>query len=142
MSYPPPGGPTPPDNDPPRYDPSQGGYGDQPPGGYGNQPPGGYGDQPPGGYGYTPQGDGPYGEPPKNSPKAIWALVTGILGLCCGPLGIVGIILGRSAKAEIDASNGRLTGGGLAQAGLIIGIIAVVLWVLTVLVRFVFSAGN
>ncbi|WP_370619286.1 DUF4190 domain-containing protein [Mumia sp. Pv 4-285] len=119
MSYPPPGGPTPPGNEPPSYNP--------PPGGYGGPPPGGYGGPPPGG--------DPYGEPPKNSTKATWALVTGILGLCCGPLGVVGIVLGRQAKDEIAASNGRLTGAGLAQAGFIIGIIAVVLWALGLVAR-------
>ena len=37
------------------------------------------------------------------------------------------IILGIVAKNEIDASQGALTGRGLAQAGFILGIITVVL---------------
>jgi hypothetical protein len=72
----------------------------------------------PGGYGYAQ---------PQTSQKAIWALVTGILGFCCGLLGIVGIILGVVAKKEIDASNGALSGRGMAQAGLVLGIIALTL---------------
>jgi hypothetical protein len=124
MSYPPPGGPTPPGNEPPSYNPPPGGPGDA--GGYGGPPPG---------YNPPPGGD-PYGQqPPKNSSKATWALVTGILGFCCGPLGIVGIVLGRQAKDEIAASQGRLTGAGMAQAGFVIGIIAVVLWAIGLVLR-------
>ena len=72
--------------------------GDQPPS-Y-NPPPGGYGSPPPG-YNPPPGGD-PYGMPPQTSNKAVWALVTGLLGLvCCGFIGIAGIILGGQAKTEI-----------------------------------------
>lgn len=67
-------------------------------------------------------------------------MVTGILGLCCGPVGIVGIALGRSAQGDVAASGGRLTGAGLAKAGFIIGIVAVVLWVLWVV--FSISTGG
>ncbi|MFD1826633.1 MULTISPECIES: DUF4190 domain-containing protein [Mumia] len=117
MSYPPPGGPTPPGNEPPSYNPPPGG-------GYGGPPPG---------YNPPPGGD-PYGVPPQTSNKAIWALVTGLLGLlCCGVIGIAGIILGNQAKAEIEASQGRLTGTGMAKAGFILGIVSIVLTVLGVL---------
>jgi putative exporter of polyketide antibiotics len=76
-----------------------------------------------------PQG----GVPQKTNSKAIWALVLGILGLvCCGFFaGIPAIILGNMAKKEIDAGQG--TGRGMAQAGFILGIIAVaigILWVI------------
>lgn len=76
-------------------------------------PGGGYGQQP--GYGApTPAG---------NNQKATWALVTGILGLlCCSPLGVVAIILGRSAEQEIRVTGQG--GAGLAKAGFILGIVA------------------
>jgi len=81
-----------------------------------------------GGYGY-----GGYAAP-KTNQKAIWSLVTGIIGLlCCSPVGIVALILGNSAKREIAVSNGAETGGGLAQAGVILGIIAIVLLVLSII---------
>jgi len=66
------------------------------------------------GYGYG------YGAP-RTSQKAVWALVTGLIALiCCGPVGIVAIILGNSAKKEIAASGGAETGAGMAQAGFIL----------------------
>lgn len=93
---------------------------------YGSTPPpeGGY---PPGG-GYPPQAPGGYGQPAKNNTKAIISLVLGIVGLlCCGLLaGIPAVILGQIAKKEIAESHGTQTGGGLATAGFILGIIAIV----------------
>lgn len=67
-----------------------------------------------------------------NNSKALWALITGILGLlCCSPLGIVAIILGRSAQAEI-AQTGQ-GGQGKAKAGFILGIIALALLVIQII---------
>lgn len=86
---------------------------------------------PPPGYGQQP----PYGAPAPggNNKKATWALVTGILGLiCCSPLGIVAIILGRGAQAEI-ATTGQ-QGAGLAKAGFILGIVALVFFVIQIIV--------
>jgi hypothetical protein len=64
--------------------------------------------------------------------KAIWSLVLGIIGVICCGIGIIpggiAIFLGRGAKQEIAASG--QTGGGMAQAGIILGIIAVVLSIL------------
>jgi hypothetical protein len=83
---------------------------------------------PDGGYGY-----GGYAAP-KTNQKAIWSLVTGIIGvLCCSPLGIVALVLGNGAKKEITVSNGAETGAGLAQAGVVLGIIAIVFLVLSVI---------
>ena len=98
-----------------------------------NEPP----PPPPPGYGAAPQP--PYGgQPAGTSQKAIWSLVSGILALlCCSPLGILAIILSRSAKDEI-ATTGK-TGGGLAQAGFIIGIIALVFMVLQIILL---ATGN
>lgn len=80
---------------------------------------------------YGAPGPGPYGAQPANNPKATWALVTGILGLCCGPAAIAGIVLGIIARKEIKESRGMQTGEGLATAGLVIGIIALVLSVVS-----------
>ncbi len=70
---------------------------------------------PPPPYGGQPQYGQPYGAPQGTNSKAIWSLVLGILGvLCCGPLGIVALILGRSAQNEIaqTGQQGRRAGEG------------------------------
>jgi hypothetical protein len=85
---------------------------------------------PPPPYGDQPQYGQPYGGPPQGTnSKAVWSLVLGILGvLCCGPLGIVALILGRSAQTEI-AQTGQ-QGAGLAKAGWILGIVAIVFMII------------
>ncbi len=90
--------------------------------------PGGYGAPPP----YPPMGaPGGYGPVPQTLQKATWAMIIGIVSLlCCGPAGIAAIIMGNQAKKQIAASGGALAGQGQAQAGFILGIIAVVLTVL------------
>jgi putative exporter of polyketide antibiotics len=79
-----------------------------------------------GGYGYAQ---------PKTSQKAIWSLVLGILGLvCCGLFtGIPALILGNNAKKEIASSGGAQTGAGMAQAGFVLGIIAIALSVVGII---------
>ena len=112
---------------PPPQGPPGGGYGaPPPPGGYGGAPP------PPPGYGPGPGGSG---APPRNNTKAVWALVLGILGLiCCGFFtGIPAIILGKQAQKEIDSSAGTLTGRGMATAGFVLGIIACVWGVISII---------
>jgi predicted Zn finger-like uncharacterized protein len=66
------------------------------------------------------------GVQPKVPPIAIWSLVLGILGLiCCGLFtGIPAAICGHKASARIKASNGALTGAGMALAGMILGYVA------------------
>ncbi len=58
--------------------------------------------------------------------KAIWSLVLGIVGLiCCGFIaGIPAIILGNMAKKEIATSGEG--GGGMATAGVVLGVIAII----------------
>ena len=77
----------------------------------------------------------PYGAAPAGrNGKALWSLISGIVGLlCCSPLGIVAIILGRQAQSEIEASGGAQEGAGMAKAGFIIGIIALVWMVISIL---------
>ncbi|MDP4824533.1 MAG: DUF4190 domain-containing protein [Candidatus Nanopelagicales bacterium] len=67
---------------------------------------------------------------PQNG-MGIAALVLGILGLIgCLPLvgGILGIVFGRMGMAKSD--QGLATNGGMAKAGFVIGVIALVLGVL------------
>ena len=108
----------------------QQGYGQQ---GYGQQ---GYGQQPPG---YPPPGaPGGYGQaPPQTSPLAIVSLVLGIVGfLCCTffVLSIGAVVTGFMARKQIEESQGRLKGSGMATAGLILGavgvVVGVVYWIL------------
>jgi Domain of unknown function (DUF4190) len=66
---------------------------------------------------------------PETPGKAIAALVTGILGITmcgCFPLGIVAWVLGKQSEREILASEGRLTGAGVAKAGWITGMIGAI----------------
>ena len=77
-----------------------------------------------------PPGPGQPGAPvgsPTNQ-KATWALILGILGpLCCGIFtAIPALILGIVARKEIDASGGRQSGGGMAIAGIILGIVGII----------------
>jgi uncharacterized protein DUF4190 len=72
---------------------------------------------------------------PQTSSKATAALVCGIVGLAlCGPVGIAAIVFARQAEAEISASGGQLTGQGLAQAGRIMGWIAVGLMIVAAVI--------
>lgn len=88
-------------------------------------------------YGAPPPPAGQYGQPYGGAPagnnqKAIWALVIGILSIvCCGPAGIAAIILANNAQKEIAASGQQ--GAGMAKAGLITGIIGLVLTVLNII---------
>ena len=57
--------------------------------------------------------------PPKTSGLAITSLILGILGLfSCGITGLVGLVLGLVALVKIKNSQGRLSGSGLAIAGI------------------------
>jgi len=97
-----------------------------------------YGPPPPGGYG-QPQ----YGGMPQQHGSATTALILGILSfVCCGLLGIPAYIIGKRAEREIEASNGALTGDGMAKAGWILGLIAIVLMVLGILVFILLLAGG
>ncbi len=110
-----------------------------PPGQYppGQYPPGQYGQYPPGQYGYQPQFVTP--SAPRNNPAAIWALVCGIVQFIFGLtlvgnilLAIPAIILGSIALKQIRLRGER--GRGLAIAGLVLGILGVVYFVLIIIV--------
>jgi hypothetical protein len=115
----------------------QPGYG-QP--GYGQQDPGQqqYGQLPYPQYGQPAYGG--YPAPPTNHGGALASMIVGIVSLVLACLYGVGLLgapvawwLGAKAKREIDASQGRLAGRGMAQAGFILGIIGTVLLVLAVI---------
>jgi hypothetical protein len=84
--------------------------------------------------GFTPAAP-PYGFPPAVAAKkgtsgmAIASLILSITGFLCLPVigPIIGIILGIVAKGQIKRESGRLEGSGLATAGIIVGIVAIVL---------------
>ena len=92
-------------------------------------------------YGTPPPTDGPYGQQPPYGGQpapthgsATTALVLGILSLVvCGPLGIPAFIIGRRAEREVKMSQGQLSGEGLAKAGWIMGLIAMILMVVAIL---------
>ncbi len=80
---------------------------------------------------------GPYGAGgwtrPQNEPMAVAALVVGIFSLLCGLAGCLGIVLGPvaiglsvAARRRIATSGGLLGGSGLATAGLVCGIVGLV----------------
>ena len=89
-------------------------------------------------YGTPPPTDGPYGQQPpyggQSAPthgSATTALVLGILSfVVCGLLGIPAYIIGKRAEREVRASQGTLSVEGLAKAGWILGLIAMILMVL------------
>ena len=82
--------------------------------------------------------------PPQNSTWAIISLIAGIFGFIGWGIGtIIAIIAGHIAKSEIRNSMGRLTGGGMATVGLILGYLQVVImligcciWILSMLGLF------
>lgn len=101
------------------------GYG-PPPAAY---PPGGY--QAPGS-GYAPSGFGGY-PVQREHPQGTTILVLGIMSIvCCGLLGPVAWIMGNTAIKEIDASPGAYSNRGNVQAGRIIGIVASVLLIVSI----------
>ena len=77
-----------------------------------------------GGPGYTAAGA------PAANGRATAAMVCGIVGLLFGPVAIVALVLGLSARAQIDRSGGQQTGRGNAIAGIVMGGIGIVGWVI------------
>ncbi|HEY8074775.1 MAG TPA: DUF4190 domain-containing protein [Labilithrix sp.] len=66
----------------------------------------------------------PPAAPPTAESKAVFSLVLGILSLTCFGLvaGIPALILGSIARRDIDRSQGRLTGRGMAAFGIVSGL--------------------
>jgi len=84
---------------------------------------------------------------PPDHPKATTAMVLGIVAvaggmLCYLPFFVAPFawVMGGKAVREIDASQGKLGGRGMAQAGYILGIIGSVLLGIALLVIAIFLA--
>ena len=75
-----------------------------------------YGQPGPGHWGHGPQ---------QNAGGAVASMVLGIVAFFTSILGviaaIIAVILGHRARAQIQASHGRLGGAGFALAGIILG---------------------
>ncbi len=93
------------------------------------KPPG----HPTAGPGYGGYGDGGYAPPTRTEPLAIVSLVAGVAQFVMPVIaGIVAVVTGHLARANIRRAEGRLQGGGLALAGLILGYIGLAFTVLAV----------
>jgi hypothetical protein len=79
-------------------------------------------------------------QPPPTSGKAIASLVLGIAGMLCGVTAIPGLILGGLALKDIRTSRGRLSGKGLAVAGIVISAIVLVLMALSIIMIIALTA--
>jgi hypothetical protein len=68
---------------------------------------------------------------PVNSQMAVWALITGIISLlcCCGWFLVAptAIVLGAVALSQLK-SHPELTGSGFAIAGIVMGVVAILIW--------------
>lgn len=77
---------------------------------------------------------------PKTDEMAIASLVLGIVGLLGFPAihlltfvcAILAIVFANIAKNRIYSSNNKLTGIGLANAGMVLGIISIVFYILVI----------
>ena len=67
---------------------------------------------------------------PTASGKATAALILGILGIVFCPIvfSILALVFGHQGRNEIDGSGGRMSGRGLATAGIVLGWIGIVIW--------------
>ncbi|MEY9893940.1 hypothetical protein ABIA35_005038 [Catenulispora sp. MAP12-49] len=80
-----------------------------------------------GGQGYDYGG---YGAPPvrRRNGMGTAALVLGIVGFLIGPASILAIIFGRIGLTRV--ARGEATNRGVAQAGFVLGIVTLLLWIL------------
>ena len=67
------------------------------------------------------------GGPPRRSGKALASVICGVLGLFLVPLvlPVAAIVLGVMARREIERGRGRVTGIGMALAGIMLGVTGV-----------------
>jgi len=81
--------------------------------------------------------------PPANHPRAVLALILGIVGVAiCGIAAPFAFVISNNAMKEIDASGGTIGGRGMVQAGKILGIIGMVFLVIGVIVGIISLAGG
>jgi Domain of unknown function (DUF4190) len=80
---------------------------------------------------------------PPNDGQATLALVLGIISVfCCPVLGPVALFIGNASRQRVQASGGTLGGGGLATAGLVLGIIGTIFLVFIVITGIVGVANG
>jgi Domain of unknown function (DUF4190) len=87
----------------------------------------------------------PYQTGPTTNTTAIISLIMSILGLVgILPLigGIIGVVTGNMAKTDIARSGGTQTGEGLAQAGVIVGWIGILLWAVGICLGVLIFGGS
>ena len=136
--------------------PGQDPYGQQPQGQnpYGQQPTPGqpYGQQPQGQdpYGQQPYPAGGYGQPPAqpNNTLGLIAMITGIVGIvlaiCCSFLGVIvgaaAVVLGFLGRKKVQ--EGQANNDGQAKAGLICGIVAVVLGIVMIILSLALNLNT
>lgn len=84
--------------------------------------------------GYVPVVAVPQQAPTEN--MAVVSMVLGILSMVAFSIlaGIPAIIIGKQSRDNIRASNGRLSGDGMAQAGIIMGWVSVALVIIGAIV--------
>lgn len=81
--------------------------------------------------------------PPANHPRAVLALILGIVGVAvCSIAGPFAFVISNKALQEIDASGGTIGGRGMVQAGKILGIIGIIFLVLGVIAGIIAIAGG
>jgi hypothetical protein len=80
-----------------------------------------------------------YAQSPPTSNMALASLILGILGWLMLPIvgSILAIVFGHAALGEIDRADGQIGGRGLAQAGLILGYVALGIAVLSIVLFLV-----
>jgi hypothetical protein len=85
----------------------------------------------------APVAGGPAPVEKANAPGAVASLVCGIIGLIiCGLiLGAVALSMALKAKKAIKENPDMYKGGGMATAGLVLGIIDIVGWAIYIVIR-------
>ena len=97
-----------------------------------------------GGYGapQAPQYGGGYGAGQSFAKDAQTAMILSIIGLlCCGILGIIGLIQGNKAKKNMQMS-GNFEGQGMATAAVVMGWIAIAFMIIGVVFQIINIAAN
>ncbi len=81
--------------------------------------------------------------PTKLNASAVLSLLAGLFGFVCfwGFGGLLGIVLGLVARSEIDRSEGREHGRGIATAGLVLGVLNVAAFVIGIAVLAAWMAS-
>lgn len=91
----------------------------------------------------NPYGQPAYGAPsPQPHPRGVPVLILGIIGVVlCGPCAIVALVLAQGALKEIDQNPSAYSNRGMVNAGRILGIIGIILWIVVVIGRLA-TMGN